>query len=124
MVDDIPTIWYGTNKTTLMLEHDLVKLIKLLFMHRSYQITTDTTSSHINEYMRKITEMKKQMDQMNHSITSLKTNLQSMQSVIEWLYTDMVQLVGNQVAQYICPQCNVVYKRKGDLERHIKSKHI
>jgi hypothetical protein len=124
MIDDIPTIWYGTNKTTLMLEHDLIRLIKLLFMHRSYQINTDTTSSHINEYMRKITEIKKQMDQMNHSITSLKTNLQSMQSVIEWLYNDMVQLVGNQVAQYICPQCNVVYKRKGDLERHIKSKHI
>ena len=126
IISDIPTIWYGSPPNQQTLDNDVIKLIKILSMHQTYQSMTDNVSSQINNYLQKILEIKKGMDAMNSTVSTMKGNIQSLQSSIDWLYDDMAKLIGvnkHSRQPHICPHCEAVYKRKGDLERHMQAKH-
>jgi hypothetical protein len=121
MVDNIPVIWYGCQES---FEMDLVKLLRLLYMHKAYHIDVNDFSIHINDYLKKISETKKAIDALNTSITCMKNNIMGLQNTLEWMYTDMLKVTGTtSLHLHICPHCQQQYKRKGDMERHITLKH-
>ena len=126
VIQEIPTIWYGAPSESQTLENDIVKLIKILTMHRTYNSITDGATSHINEYLQKIIEIKKSIDSLSASVAGMKITINQLNVSVDWLYDDMSRLIGgsgNTHNKNNCPHCEMTYKRKGDLERHIKSKH-
>ena len=125
VIDDIPVIWYGAEPNSTTLENDVIKLIKILSMHRTYQSVTDNAATHINEYLQKIVEIKKSIDSLSTSLNAMKGNISVLNSSIDWLWEDMSKLIGAPVIpqSHNCLHCEAVYKRKGDLLRHITAKH-
>lgn len=123
MVEGVPVIWYGSQDSTIF-EIDMVKLVRLLYMHKAYHVDVNDMSNHINEYLKKISETKKAIDSLNSSMTCMKNNIISLQGSLEWMYTDMLEVTGTtSLHMHICPHCQQKYKRKGDMERHISLKH-
>jgi hypothetical protein len=120
LIENIPTIWYGTNNSQI---EDIVNLIKILYMHPRNISETDN-SQILNEHIKKIYDVKKNINDILNLINALKTNVSNLKLTIDQMYDDLYTLIGKeQISSYICEHCQAVYKRKGDLLRHINTKH-
>lgn len=125
LIEGKPCIWYGCSNRN-MLEDDIAKLVTLLWQHRSWHsdVKKDEVTPKINSYMLKVSELKKSIESLNGSLASMKTQVVSMQGTVSWIYDDMCDLVGRvPTTLHACCHCGATYKRKGDLDRHIVSKH-
>lgn len=124
IIDDIPVIWYGCN-TPETLEQDAINFIKLLLCHRTrVPQKEETIITAINEQIKKVSEVKKQLDSVVNSMHAMHNSLSTIRSTIEWLFNDMYKLLGEPIINtHVCPHCHVEYKRKGDLNKHINLKH-
>lgn len=125
IIDDIPVIWYGCSNP-ITLEQDVVNFIKLLYCHkiRAPQ-KEETIISAINEHIKKVSEVKKQIDSVVNSMHTMQNSMLTIKATIDWLFQDMYKLLGDPVttSTHQCPHCHIEYKRKGDLQKHINSKH-
>lgn len=122
MIENIPVIWYGTENIH-ELEQDVTKLIRMLYMYRIYNKKKDDInySVHINDYITKITEIRKSITTINNT---MKSSINTMQNSLDWMYDDMIKILGGiSKPLHICSHCKTEYKRKGDLDRHITKKH-
>jgi hypothetical protein len=74
--------------------------------------------------MVKVSDVKKNIEALNGSLSAMKTQVMAMQGTVSWLYDDMCDLVGRvPQAVHACCHCGATYKRKGDLDRHVTTKH-
>jgi len=119
IIENIPIIWYGTQANSQLFEHDIINLIKLLYMHPR------TSSSNENIYISYLNEHIKNINNVRKTIEVLKTNITSLKTTIDNMYEDLQNLVSKEqvVLSHSCPYCDAIYKRKGDLQRHITTKH-
>lgn len=126
LVEGRPCIWYGCGCPS-MLEEDVAKLLTLLWQHRAWhsEEKKEDVAPRVNAYMERVCEIKKGIEGINRSLTSMKAQVLTMQGSLSWLYEDMCGLVGNKTftSVHACAVCGAQYKRKGDLERHVASKH-
>lgn len=126
IIDDVPVIWYGCDNP-VNLEHDVVNFIKLLFCHRLHTPPKeDVIISAINEHIKKVSEVKKQIDHVLNGMQSMQSSMATIKGTIEWLFQEMYKLLGDSAttnSTHACPHCHIEYKRKGDLQKHINSKH-
>lgn len=126
IVDDIPVIWYGSGNP-LTMECDVANFIKLLFCHR-HRIPQreDIIISAISEQIKKVSDVKKQTDSLLNTIHTMQNSALSIKSTTDHLFQDMYKLLGESstsTTTHQCPHCHIEYKRKGDLQKHINSKH-
>jgi len=91
IIDDIPVIWYATNNTSY-LEHDVINLVKMLFMHTNKQPVNDIHTC-LNEYFSRVQELKKLADDSLKSVASLKSNITNMKSSIDYIYDDIFKML-------------------------------
>lgn len=125
IIDDIPVIWYGSSNP-LTMECDVANLIKLLFCHRQrIPQREDIIISAISEQIKKVSEVKKQIDSLLNTIHTMQNSALNIKSTTDHLYQDMYKLLGEPSTSTVhqCPHCRIEYKRKGDLQKHINSKH-
>lgn len=126
IIDDIPVIWYGSSSPATM-ESDVVNFIRLLFCHKlRTPNTNDIIVSAISEHIKKVAEVKKQVDNLLNTIHTMQNSALSIKSTTDTLFQDMYKLLGEQPTSttiHQCPHCHIEYKRKGDLQKHIISKH-
>lgn len=126
-IESTPVIWYGATENCTKLDDDIVKFTKLLQMLNSHASKIDDSVSKIQEYIQKTLEIKKQVENINGCILQMRKNIETLQKPVDWLYADMMALIGiNQSPQQtilMCPHCDATYKRKGDYEKHIATKH-
>lgn len=125
VIEGVPCVWYGTSQE---FSNDVCKLVRLIYMLNACQVATcNDFPDKVNTYLRKIQEIKKNIDSLHNSINAMKTNINSLQSALDWMFDDMSSALGiSEPTQlcHVCPQCQAKYKRRGDLERHIKAKHV
>lgn len=120
IIDDIPVIWYG-NEDTNTLENDIIHFIKILTMHRGHTVDEQSIVANINTYIKKISDVNKSIDQISNQLTNMKNTLASTKNIVEWLYDDLSKYLKTEI--YSCSYCNMQYKRKCDLSKHINQKH-
>ena len=125
IVENKPVIWYGCSPDSAdCLEMDVVKLVKLL-THYYSQTQQVNMSPHINSYLTRISETKKNMEQIINAINLQKTAVYCAQQHLDYIYDDMVNMLGYKLpsCDFKCEVCGQAYKRRGDLLRHIANKH-
>ncbi len=120
IIENTPIIWYGTTNNSQLFEHDIVNLIKLLYMHPK------RTSENENIYISYLNEHIKNINNVRKTIEILKTNITNLKTTIDNMYEDLQNLISKEqvILSHTCPYCDTTYKRKGDLQRHITSKHV
>lgn len=124
-IDDIPVIWYGCNNPNNF-EQDVVNFIKLLYCHKvRLPQKEEAIILAINEHIKKVSEVKKQIDVVVNNIQVMQNSMVTIKTTIDWLFQEMYKLLGEPMTTntHMCPHCNIEYKRKGDLQKHINSKH-
>jgi hypothetical protein len=122
-IDNIPTIWYGATADDKSLPNDIIKLVRLLFNHYGFQPDQNDLIDGINTYFQKLQEMKRNITNSLNTINIMKHQLTTVQESTQWIYDDISRLLQSKSTCYKCPSCEMEYKRKGDLNRHIIAKH-
>jgi hypothetical protein len=124
IIEGKPVIWYGTDNHQL-LESDIIKMIKLIYMYKSNIRDTDDYDDNINNIIEVINTCMNRISDTRKIITGLRTNINYLQDALELTYNDMAKLVGSTTTtnHNVCPFCQTLYKTKGGLDRHLKTKH-
>jgi hypothetical protein len=122
VIDDIPVIWYGCSSLDEIAEQDIVKMIRLLFMHYEFKPCQDEFAKSINDYMSRIKLMQKNIQNALTNLNDMKSNITNLKKLLDFMYDDLTKYLTHKET-HNCNQCDAIYRRKGDLLRHIAAKH-